>query len=216
MQKESKRKTNTYMNLIPPNIQVEGEMEFPLLNPYKGDLPKYVSGMDEPIPSQSKWIGMHGFCYDNVLESKCHNFYKLVEKASHYLCAFAPDFSIFLDGKRCDAISAIRKNRYIALGMQLRGIPTIQTASISNVNFFDFVYDGLASHCRVAIENNIQKKIRDREKLIQISIEELIRKKSPSVLLVVGFPLNFDPGIPVVVYESRIQKFRKYEIPKNN
>jgi hypothetical protein len=30
------------------------------------------------------------------------------------------------------------------------------------------------------------------------------------------FPLNFDPGIPVVVYESRIQKFRKYEIQKNN
>lgn len=206
------RKKMQYLNkhCIPSNCQVEGVEEFPCVLPYcESSLPLGVVGLDETIPRNSFKMGLHGFCYDYVLEAKWRNMDRLIDKAKHYMCAFGLDFSIPVDGRRCDIVEAIRRNRIATLFMQQSGIPTIQTASWGNVDTFGIAFDGLAANCPVAIEHNVDGKNPAKRKLFRLGVEELIRRKSPTVLIVLGFPLNFDPGVPVVYYKSRIQKLRE-------
>ena len=77
------------------------------------------------------------------------------------------------------------------------------------VDSFNFVFDGLAPDCPVAIEHNANSSDPARKRLFRLGVERLIQVKRPSVLIVVGFPLGFNPGVPVVYYKSRIQKLRE-------
>jgi hypothetical protein len=156
-------------------------------------------------------MAVDGFCYDHVLMQKFRSFDKSVQKAQHFYCAIGWNFSVLLDAKRCEAIEAVRLNRYATLGLQLHGIPTIQCHSISSCRFYDFIHDGLAPNCPVAIGNRLTLHDPDILRLQRLGIEELIKRKSPTVLIVVGNYLDFDPGIPVVYYKSRIQKFRDHD-----
>lgn len=202
-------------DLIPRNCKVEGKDEIPCLNPYTGPLPRGVVGIDERVPNNSQNLAVDGFCYDHILMQKFRNFDHAVAKAANYLCAIGWNFSVLLDAKRCEALEAIRLNRITTLGLQLRGIPTIQCHAISNCRFYDFIHDGLAPNSPVAIGNRLSMSNPDLLLLQRLGIEELIRRKSPTVLIVVGNHLNFDPGIPVVYYKSRIQKLRDHEYRQN-
>lgn len=195
-------------NLIPRNWRVEGKDEMPCLLPYTGSLPQDIAGIDERIPGHSTQFAIDGFCYDHILMQKFRNFENAVSKAKRFHCAFGWNFSVLLDAKRCEAVEAVRLNRYTTLGLQLRGIPTIQCHSIVSARFYDVAHDGLAPNSPVVIGNRLT--IHDEELLYlqQLGIEELIRRKSPTVLIVVGNRLAFNPGIPVVYYKSRIQKLR--------
>jgi len=205
-----------YMNkrFLPPNVQIEGIEEFPCVQPFTIDLPLDISGIDERIPSNCKQMGVHGFCSDRVLWQKWNNLNRSINKAKHYYCAFGLQFSVLLDGSRCEAVEAIRMNRVATLAMQHCGIPTIPTVSFTSARFFDIAYDGLPTNSPIAFENMCVLKNPQKLRLYRLGVERLIEKKSPTVLVVVGERLNFDPGIPVVYYKSRIQKLRNHEYSK--
>ena len=98
--------------------------------------------------------------------------------------------------------------------MQLSGIPTIQTVSLTSPRFYDVAYAGLAPNAPVAFENVCSLKDKTKRLLFRSGIEELMIRKSPSMLIVVGNRLDFDPGVPVVYYKSRIQRIRSHEYGK--
>lgn len=200
-----------YSNLIPRDYRVEGKEELPCVLPYTGPLPMDVRGMDENVKGESAKLGMHGFCYDHVLMGKLNRFAALVKKARKYLCAFGMNFSAMLDAKRYEVVTALWLNRISTLALQLAGIPTIQTHALCSCRFFDISHDGLAPNCPVAIGNRLDISDPSLLKLQRLGIEELIKRKHPTVLIVVGNHLNFDPGIPVVYYKSRIQRLRNHE-----
>lgn len=194
---------------VPANWPVEGAEEFPIVGKYEGTLPEKLIGVDEPIPKDCSRLGLHGFCYDYVLEPYWRDIGKLVKKARSFQCAFAPDFSVLADGRRCDVVEAIRRNRYSTIALQQNGIQTIQTASWGNADSLSIAFDGLAPHSPVAVEHNISNRDPARRRLFRIGVEKLIAKKSPSVLIVYGFPLDFEVAVPVVYYKCRIQKQRE-------
>lgn len=198
-------------NLIPRNWPVEGSEEMPCLLPYTGPLPIDTKGIDESIPKNSSLYGVDGFCYDHVLMQKFRNFENAANKARKYLCAIGWNFSVLLDARKCEAVEAIRLNRYATLGLQLRGIPTIQCHALCSARFYDIAHDGLAPNCPVAIGNRLTIHNPELLRLQRMGIEELIKRKSPTVLIVVGNRLGFDPGLPVVYYKSRIQKIRDHD-----
>jgi len=207
---------STYLNrhLLPKDVRVEGAEEIPCVEPYTISLPEDISGVDERIPSNAYKCGMHGFCYDHVLMQKWHNMGRVVKKAKHYHCAIAPNFSVPMDAHRCEAVEAIRYNRVSTIFLQHSGIPTIQSVSLTSAKFFDIAYDGLASNCPVAFENICTMRNPQQKYLFRLAVKELIEKKSPTVLVVVGNHLDFDPQVPVVYYESRIQKLRRHGYSK--
>lgn len=205
-------KFSTYLNrhLLPDGIRVEGREEIPCVEPYTFSLPEDISGIDESTPQKASRYGLHGFCYDYVLTQKFRNMKRLVEKASHFHCAFAPNFSIPMDGFRCEAIEAVRRNRVSTIHLQQNGIPTVQTVSLTSAKFFDIAYAGLAPNCPVAFENMCVTRDRQQKYLFRLAVDKLLELKSPSMLVVVGYHLDFDPQVPVVYYESRIQKLRRH------
>jgi|GEM_PF-2532668 len=205
-----------YMNkkYLPIEYLVEGVEEIPCVQPFTIDLPQDIVGIDERIPDDCSKIGVHGFCYDRVLWQKWNNLGRTINKAQQYYCAFGPQFSVLIDGSRCEAVEAIRMNRVATLAMQSQGIPTIPTVSFTSARYFDIAYDGLPSNCPIAFGNMCVLKDPNLARLYRMGVEQLIGRKNPTVLVVVGNRLNFDPGIPVVYYKSRIQKLRDHEYNK--
>lgn len=205
-------KFSTYLNrhMLPDDIRVEGKDEIPCVEPYTFDLPSDIRGMDERIPSDAYKYGMHGFCHDYVLTQRCRNMRRVAQKARRYHCAFAPNFTVPMDGYRCEAVEAIRHNRVSTIYLQQSGVPTIQTVSLTSAKFFEIAYDGLAPHCPVAFENMCVRRGRQERHLFRLAVERLVERKNPTVLVVVGYHLDFDPQVPVVYYESRIQKLRRH------
>ena len=198
-------------DLIPVNTPTEGKEEMPCVLPFTKELPKSLCGLDESVSPDSYMTGMHGFCHDYVLEQRFRNPYKVLDKASRYYCAIGPQFSVLMDGRRCEAVEAVRRNRLYTLFLQINGIPTIQSVSLTSVNFFDIAYDGLAPYSPVAIENICKNEGLNQQFLMKAGLEELIRRKHPTVLLVYGNPLKFELDVKVVTYKSRIQKLRDNE-----
>jgi len=205
-----------YMNkrFLPPEIKVEGKEEIPCVLPFIVDLPQNIVGIDERIPSDCSKTAVHGFCSDRVLWQKWNNLGRAIAKAKHYYCAFGFHFSVLMDGSRCEAIEAIRMNRVATLAMQYQGIPTIPTVSLTCAKYFEIAYDGLPTNSPIAFENMCVLKDPQLSRLYRMGVEQLIERKNPTVLVVVGNQLNFDPGIPVVYYKSRIQKLRDHDYSK--
>jgi len=205
-----------YMNkkYLPSEYQVEGMEEFPCVQPFTIDLPQDIAGIDERIPDDCSKIGVHGFCKDGILWQKWNNLGRTIKKAKHYYCAFGPQFSVLIDGRRCEAVEAIRMNRVATLAMQSQGIPTIPTVSLTSANFFDIAYDGLPSNSPIAFENMCRLKDPNLSRLYRMGVEQLLERKNPTVLVVVGNRLDFDLDIPVVYYKSRIQRLRDHDYSK--
>jgi len=212
----TEKRFGNYLNkrFLPKEICVEGLEEFPCVQPYTLDLPQDIKGIDESIPNDCSKIGVHGFCSDRVLWQKWNNLGRTIKKAKRYYCAFGPQFSVLIDGSRCEAVEAIRMNRVATLAMQSQGIPTIPTVSFTSARYFDIAYDGLPSNSPIAFENMCVIKDPNLARLYRMGVEQLIERKNPTVLVVVGNRLNFDLGIPVVYYKSRIQKLRNHEYCK--
>lgn len=208
-----------YLNkdLIPDNHPVDGSMEFPQVLQFKGYLPEYVIPIDERTPSNPLKFGMGNFTQDKVLLHRTWNQpYRFIKRAAKYSCVFAPQFSVFMDSRECEAIEAVRMNRTLTVWLQTNGIPTIQTVSLTAKKFYHFAFDGLAPNSPVGFDNMRVPNDPGLRKILRMGIEELLERKSPTMLIVVGYPLHFDPGIPVVYYESRIQKFHRHGYGKKS
>lgn len=206
------RKMHRYLNkhYLPDYCDVEGIEEFPRVQPYTGELPiDFVGYNGNNYYSNISSLGVDFFQYDDTLERYWNTLPSVITKLKGFRCAIGMDFSPLVDGRRCEVVEAIRRNRTSTLYMQQHGIPTIQCGSFGSVNSFDYVFDGLAPNAPTAIEHNISSNNRAKKRLFQAGVEELVNRKSPSILIVVGFPLDFDPGIPVKYYKSRIQKLRE-------
>lgn len=201
-----------YLNkdYVRDGARVEGIEEFPCLDPYKLErgLPRDIIGMDERTPRNCAELGLHGFCYDDVLDMRFKNMSRLAQKARNFYCAFSLHYSILLDSRRCEVVEAIRRHRYATRFLQDCGIPTIQTVPLGSASYFDILFDGLAPNSVSAIENICQNRDKQLESLLRKGIERFIELKSPTMLVVYGNDLNFSPGIPVIYYQSRIQKLR--------
>ncbi len=200
-----------HKNLLTDSFVTEGPEEIPCVQPYTQSLPRDIVAMDERVPQDCSQLGLHGFCYDYILEQKLNNWNRVINKAKKFHCAFGPNFSVLMDGLRCEAIEAIRRNRIATISLQQAGIPTIQTVSLTCARFFDIAYDGLAPNCPVAFEYMCKYNDKQLLYLLRLSVEKLLEIKNPTTLIIVGNRLDFDPGIPVVYYKSRIQKIREHE-----
>lgn len=208
-----KRPLSKYLNkhYLPDICKVEGIEEFPCIEPYSGELPVDIVGFDESICycSDVSSLGIDFFRHDNILERCWNNLPGITNRIRKCKCAIGLDFSPLADGRRCEVVEAIRRNRTSTLYMQRHGVPVIQSASWGNADSFQFVFDGLASNSPTAIEHNANPRDPQFRRLFRRGVEALVSRKNPSILIVVGFELDFDPGVPVKYYKSRIQKLRE-------
>lgn len=204
------RKKRMYLNkhYLPVGWKCEGIEEFPINLPYTGDIPEFVVGTNTKHVGSHPSTGLHNFTYDHLNERWWNNLEGFIKISRHYLCVLGIDFSPLVNGRRCEVVEAIRRTRTFNAGLQYRGIPTIQSASFGHPKHKYIVFDGLASNSPVAIEHMRNSRDKRQRYFFRENLEYLIETKTPSLLLVVGFKLDFDPGVPVKYYPCYIQHLR--------
>ncbi len=207
--KEWDRRKCTILNkhLLSANHPVEGPFELPKLRPYQGAVPNIFLPYSAKIPKDSYKYGVHCHQDDWSFASSWKKPIMGLNRIIRYKVAIGPDYSLFVDGKKCENIEQLRRNRTISSFWQ-HFVPTIQSASWGDADsILTYAFDGLAeeswtSISHAAIGNNQEKR------LFEFAIKTLVEKKRPIGLLVFGFPLHFDPGVPVKVFPCRINFLR--------
>lgn len=200
-----------YLNkhYLPTGWKSEGLEEFPINNPYLGPIPDDVVGIGHQHSGYHPQLALHNFTYDYINERIWTHLEQYIRISSHYGAVFGLDFSPLVNGRRCEVVEAIRRNRTFTAALQARGVNVIQSAAFGHPKHNSFVFDGLACNAPVAIEHMQTSKDKKLRKYYRKGVEDLIEKKNPSILLVVGFPLDFDVPVAIKYYKCHIQKLRE-------
>jgi hypothetical protein len=205
------RRKRRYLNkhYLPLGWSCEGIEEFPINLPYNGDLPEYIVGTSAKHEGYHPTTALHNFTSDFRNERWWNDVDSFIKVAQHYGCSFGLDFSALVNGRRCEVVEAIRRNRTYTATLQASGLNVIQSATFGHPKHNSFVFDGLAPNAPVAIEHMRTSQDYKQRKYFRLGVESLVEQKNPSIILVVGFPLDFDPGVPIKYYDCFIQHLRK-------
>ena len=205
-----KKKKRKYLNkhYLPKEWKFEGIEEFPINLPYDGPIPDILVGTGAKHSGYNPKAGLHNFTFDYINERWWNDIEGFCQIAEHYVCVLGLDFSPLVNGLRCDVVEAIRRNRIFTASLQASGLKVIQSASFGHPRHNKFVFDGLAPNAPVAIEHIRASRDHKQRKFFRKGVEALVEQKKPSIILVYGFPLDFDPGVPVKYYPCHIQKLR--------
>lgn len=206
-ERRDRKKSILNKDLLPKNIHTEGEYQLPIVEAYNGILPDECVAYNAKPTSKAKTQGIHCFTDDESFMSTYSMPLRALKKVSQFYVAMAPDHTLWVDGLICENIEQLRKNRVTTIYWQSNGVPTIQTASWGNADSLEYAFDGLAPNSITAI-GNTRLGDSNEQKLREYAIKTLVKKKSPTILVVVGWKLGFDPGVPVVIYPAHIQKLR--------
>lgn len=190
----------------------EGIEGVPLMRPDTGPLPDKLVGFNEMCKPENinGKNAVHFFLNDELILRYYRHPEKYLETLTKYGCIIGIDLSIFYDLPRGLNVANIINSRYVGCNLQERGVRVIPSYSWGNRDSIEYCTLGIPSHSNVAISNAVIGRHKEDKLLTRLAIERLIEEKEPINLLVYGFPLGFDPGVPVKYYDSKIQKLRKY------
>lgn len=208
--KRSKRDKLCILNnhLLPDNYKTEGMFMLPKLQPFNGDLPQFWVSYSAKVPTNSHNIGVHCCIDDRGFSSTWSNPIVAFNKVANYAVAVAPDHTLWADGLPCQNLQQLWKNRVTTLFWQTRGVQTIQSASWGGANSETYCFDGLAEYSITAI-SHLRIGSRGEQILYRYMVRQLVERKHPSKLVVFGYELDFDPGVPVITVPGHVQHLRQ-------
>lgn len=185
----------------------------PLMRPDTGNLPKEFVGFNEM--RQPHKISSTSAVHFYIADSYNLRFYDSPEKyigdLSPYQCVIGMDISIFNDIPRALNVANIAKCRYVGCKLQELGYRVIPSVSWGNIDSLAYCLLGIPNNSNIAINHSTIGRSKEERFITRLAIEKLVKEKTPKHLLVYGYPLSFDPGVPVTYYKSRIQKLREYD-----
>jgi len=208
--KESERRKMRILNkhLLPSNTPVEGKFQLPKVLPFTGAIPEVFIPYSAKVCYNAIFKGVYCNIHDAGFSSTWNQPVKALKKVKHYMVAVSPDHTLWADGLLCENIEQLRKSRTTQRFWQNNGIATIQTASWGNAeSVLTYAFDGLAENSWTAIGHQRMGNNAE-QRLFKFAVMSLVERKHPIGLLVFGLPLDFDPGVPVIVMPSFISKLR--------
>lgn len=196
-------------NLLVEDCPVEGVFQLPKVLAYAGDLPDVFVPYDARVDRQSARQGVYCHVDDVRFRPTWTHPYRGLARVSRYMVAVAPDNTLWVDGRLCENLEQVRRNRTITRFWQDNGVPTVQSASWADAMSVDtFAFDGLAEDSWTAIGHQRVGGVAE-QRLFRYAVSRLVERKRPLGLIVFGAKLDFDPGVPVKTYPSHISKLRK-------
>lgn len=208
--KESKKRKMRVLNkhLLLRNSPKEGLFQLPKVLPYKGVIPDVFIPYSEKVEYNSKNKGIYCHIDDRLFNVTWTKPVLALRKVQQYMVAVAPDNTLWVDGSVCENVEQLRRSRTIQRFWQNNGVPTIQTASWGDAESIrTYAFDGLAERSWTAIGHQ-RVGNRCEQRLFKYAVNALVEKKNPLGLIVFGAPLDFDPGVPVILKPSFISKLR--------
>lgn len=209
--KESQKRKLRILNkhLLLKDTPKEGKFQLPKVKPYIGDVPNVFIPYSAKVCYNSEYKGVYCHIDDSGFNSTWTRPIDGLKKVRRYMVAIAPDNTLWVDGAVCENIEELRRSRTIQCFWQNNGVNTIQTASWGDAESIrSYAFDGLAENSWTAIGHQ-RIGNRSEQRLFQYAVSALVEIKRPLGLIVFGAPLDFDPGVPVIIKPSFISKLRK-------
>lgn len=192
------------------DYEQEGSLYLPKAQAVNITLPPRFLSCDEARKMEDPTAGVHHFVYDYRLSTIWRNPLPCFKRYSHFSCTLGVDFSMFNEQQAIPiSVMNLIKNRYMTCAFQQHGLDAIPTFSFGHPALETYWYDGIPEYSQVALCNIIIGKTQAERDLRRYAIEGLVRHKHPTVLIVYGRPLAFDPGVEVRFYEGKLSKIKQ-------
>lgn len=208
--KESQKRKMRMLNkhLLLKDTPTEGVFQLPKVLPYIGDIPDVFIPYSAKVCYNSEYKGIYCHIDDSGFNVTWTRPLHALKKVQRYLLAVAPDNTLWVDGAVCENVEQLRRSRTIQRFWQNNGVDTIQTASWGDAESIrTYAFDGLAEDSWTAIGHQ-RVGNRCEQRLFKYAVSALVERKTPKGLIVFGAPLDFDPGVPVIIKPSFISKLR--------
>lgn len=209
--KESEQRKMRILNkhLLPSTTPTEGKFQLPKVLPYTGSIPEVFIPYNVKTCHNAALKGIYCNIHDAAFNSTWNQLIRGLRKVQQYMLAVAPDHTLWVDGLTCENIEQLRKTRTTQRFWQNNGVPTIQTASWGDADsVLSYAFDGLAENSWTAIGHQ-RVGTKAEQCLFKFAVKILVERKHPLGLIIFGAPLDFNPGVPVIVKPSFISKLRK-------
>lgn len=139
-------------------------------------------------------MGIHFFIDDYQFERIWKTPFSYIEMLRKFDCVLTPDFSLYTDMPLALQVWNVYRSRLIGQVMQDMGLDVIPTVSWGNEKTFNFCFDGLPEGGVMAVSTIGVKRRKEAGEIYRKGIAELIKHKSPEVLLVYGGEFEADYG----------------------
>lgn len=200
-QKKNERlRTDEAYNLPQINLnRCEGYYQMPILEGVDY-IPENLIGFNYALTAKSKDAGVHFYLDDYQFERVWNKPLEYIDILQEFDCCFTPDFSLYMDMPISMKIWNTFRSRLIGQLMQDAGLTVIPTVSWAEEETFEFCFDGLPENSVLTISTIGVKKETEAFEIWKKGVEELIKRKHPSCLLVYGGEVDFDYGETEVIY----------------
>lgn len=177
----------------------EGKYQMPIIE-RETHIPDSLIGFNYALSSKDKSAGIHWYIDDYQMERVWVSPEKYIEILKAYDCVLTPDFSLYMDMPYSMKIWNVFRSRLIGQMCQDAGLNVIPTVSWAEEATFEFAFDGLPENGVLSISTVGVKNSPEAMEIWRAGVTELIKRKTPKVLLVYGGAVDYDYGKTKVLY----------------
>lgn len=192
------------------NSDCEGKYQMPKLHSVDY-VPNGLIGFNEMLTSKATEKGVHFFIDDYQFERIWNKPMDYLERLFEFDCMLTPDFSLYTEMPIAMQIWNTYRSRLIGQMAQRGGMIVIPTVSWCKEDSFEFCFDGIPKNSTVSVSTLGVKEQDYNFKLWTEGMDELIKRKEPSRILVYGGEVPYDYGDIEIVYikNNVIERMRK-------
>lgn len=210
--KDSEKRKMRMLNkhLLSDRTPVDGKFQLPVVKAYAGEIPDVFVPYSARVCYNAQYKGVHCHINDAKFYTTWTRPYNGLVKVSHYMVATGPDYTVWADGRLCENLEQIRRNRTITRFWQDNGVDVIPSVAWGDATSIDsYAFDGLPDEGSWFSIGHQRVGNKQEQRLFQYAIRNLVERKHPIGIIVFGEPLDFDPGVRVLRRPSFISKLRK-------
>ena len=197
---ERERTDNAYnLGIIDSSNLTDDFWQMPTIR-NDGYVPGDLIGFNYAKTSKNKQAGIHFFLDDYQFERVWNNPDGYVELLSGYECVLSPDFSLYMDMPMPMKIWNVYRSRQLGAYWQSRGLKVIPTVSWAEPETFEFCFRGIPSGSVVAVSTI---GVKDDARALGVwrdGMSEMMKRVTPSTVVVYGGKIDFDYGDADVRY----------------
>lgn len=192
------------------NSEFVGNFDFPLVYATQ-EIPCNVISFNEISQCKNRsdcWVDF--FIDDRLFERIWNRLDFYIPILSQFKGVIAPDFSMFPEMSISQAVWNCYRSRAISSYLQYKGIKVIPVATWRTPDEFDWSFEGLPRLSSIAISTNGCLSNSKSRKIFKMGVEELIKQKCPTHLIVCGKEIpELNSCHNVTFYPSFSQRLRK-------
>lgn len=174
MNKEQRNEVLKYIeqrfceNLNIAQFETIGQYDIPVLKPFDYFHTEFIGFNFAKSAKQKKDKSIHFFIDDYQFERLWRSPAAYVDLLGNFQCVMTPDFSLYTDYPKAIQIYNHYRKQWLGAFWQALGLNVIPTVAWSNVDSFDWCFDGVPKGATVAVSSVGTQKSKKTKELFKI------------------------------------------------